>query len=176
MSTSPQRSHVFTEQLQSCQTQLMRYIFTLVRNVDDAQDVFQQTCIAMWEGFDQYDPDRSFVAWAYGVARFKSYNFLKQHRRYRARFSDEFAQRIAEAQVRPLSDAIGARQTALPGCVNQLPPSQRDLLMRCYGEGRRVAEVAASLGRSVCGVHHSLRSIREKLMECIERTVREGER
>jgi RNA polymerase sigma-70 factor, ECF subfamily len=176
MPTSPENSQMFAEHLQQCQTQLMRYIFTLVRNVEDAQDVFQQTCIALWERFEQFDSDRSFLAWSYGVARFKAYNFLKQHRRYRARFSDEFAQRIAEAQVDSLSDEIEARQMALPDCVDKLPPSQRELLMRCYGEDQRVAEIAVSLGRSVCGVHHSLRTIREKLMECIERAVREGDR
>lgn len=176
MLTNPERSQTFTEQLQRCQTQLMRYIFTLVRNLEDAQDVFQQTCIAMWERFDQFDSDRSFLAWAYGVARYKAFNFLKQHRRYRARFSDEFALRIAETQVNSHSDEIEARRMALPGCIDKLPSPQRELLMHCYGEDQRVAEVATSLGRSVCGVHHSLRAIREKLMDCIERAVREGER
>jgi DNA-directed RNA polymerase specialized sigma24 family protein len=49
-------------------------------------------------------------------------------------------------------------------------------LTLCYGEHRRVADVAIELGRPVCGVHNSLRTIREKLMACIERAVREGER
>lgn len=55
MPTNPESSQTFAEHLQRCQTQLMRYIFTLVRNVDDAQDVFQQTCLALWEHFEQFD-------------------------------------------------------------------------------------------------------------------------
>lgn len=176
MPTTPERSEIFAQHLQHCQTQVMRYIFTLVRNVDDAQDVFQQTCIALWDRFEQFDSDRSFLAWAYGVARFKAYNFLKQRRRYRARFSDEFARRIAEAQVCATSDEIDGRRMALPGCVDQLPPSQRQLLMLCYAENQRVVEVAAKLGRPASGVHNSLRIIRERLMECIERAVRETKR
>jgi DNA-directed RNA polymerase specialized sigma24 family protein len=65
---------------------------------------------------------------------------------------------------------------ALPGCVDELPPSQRELLLLCYGENQPVAAVAAKLGRPVSGVHNSLRTIRAKLMECIERAVRKGER
>ena len=71
---------------------------------------------------------------------------------------------------------IEARQSALPGCIDELPPSQRELLMLCYGDNQRVVEVAARLGRPVSGVHNSLRLIRAKLMDCIERAVREGER
>jgi RNA polymerase sigma-70 factor, ECF subfamily len=162
--------------LQRCQTQVMRYIFTLVQNVDDAEDVFQQTCLAMWDGFDRFDSDRSFLAWAYGVARFKTYNFLRQHRRSRLRFSEDFAERLAEAQIDSTSDEIETRRSALPDCINQLSPSQQQLLLLCYGEEQRVVEVAEKLGRPVCGVHNSLRLIRRRLMECIENATRETNR
>ena len=171
-----ERSQKFTEHLQECQAQILRYIFALVRNGEDAQDIFQQTCVVLWAKFDQFDATQSFSAWACGVARFEVRKFLTKHRRHEARFSDEFAQRLAEIQVDSRSTEVSVRRTALPGCIDKLPPSQRELLTLCYGEHRRVADVAASLGRSVCGVHHSLRAIREKLMACIERVVREGER
>jgi RNA polymerase sigma-70 factor, ECF subfamily len=174
--TNPERSQTFTDQLQRCQAQLMRYIFALVRNVEDAQDVFQRTCLVLWGKFDQFDPAQSFLAWACGVARFEAYNFLKQHRRYRARFSDAFARRMAEFQASSPSDEIEAQRIALPQCIDELPPSQRELLMLCYGEDQRVVQVAAKLGRPVCGVHNSLRTIRAKLMECIKRVVGEGQR
>jgi RNA polymerase sigma-70 factor, ECF subfamily len=176
VSANSERSQKFTEHLQQCQGELLRYIFILVRNSEDAQDVFQQTCLTLWEKFDQFDPSQKFLAWACGVARFKACKFLTQCRRHRARFSDEFAQQLV--QVRLNSEAAGheARRAALPGCVDKLPAAQRELLKLCYGERKRVTEVAAHLGRSVCGVHNSLRLIREKLMACIERAVREEER
>lgn len=176
MPANPERSQKFTEHLQECQAQLLRYIFALVRNGEDAQDVFQQTCLVLWDKFEQFDPDRSFLAWACGVARFKVRKFLMQQRRYRARFSDEFAVRMAEVQFDSSPKDIEARQASLPGCIDKLPSPQQELLKLCYGEHQRVADVAARLGRSVCGVHNSLRMIREKLMECIERAVREEER
>ena len=176
VSNNPERTQLFANHLQRCQSQLIRYIFALVRNVEDAQDVFQRTCMVLWDKFDQFDPAQSFLAWASGVARFEAYNFLKQQRRYRARFSDEFARRMAEFQVHSHSNEIEPRQMALPGCIDELPPSQRELLMLCYGEDRPVVDVAATLGRPVCGVHNSLRTIRAKLMECIKRAVREEQR
>jgi RNA polymerase sigma-70 factor, ECF subfamily len=176
MSTNPERSQRFTELLQQCQLQLLRYIFALVRNGADAQDVFQQTCMVLWDRFDDFDPDRSFLAWACGVARFKARKFLLQHQRYRAHFSEDFAQRMAEVQLNAAPKEIEARQAALPDCIDKLPPAQRELLMLCYDEQQRVADVAAKVGRPARGVHNSLRAIREKLMECIDRAVREGDR
>lgn len=173
---SSERSQKFTEHLQRCQAELLRYIFALVRNAEDAQDVFQQTCIVLWDKFDEFDHSRSFLAWACGVARFKARKFLTQHRRYRVQFSDEFAERLAEVQAEAKPNEIGARQEVLSGCIEKLPSSQQELLMLCYGEHQRIVDVAAQLGRSAGGLRHSLQTIREKLMECIERGIREGER
>ena len=44
--------------------ELLRYVMALVPNVSDARDVVQETAIALWQKFDQYDPERPFVAWA----------------------------------------------------------------------------------------------------------------
>jgi RNA polymerase sigma-70 factor, ECF subfamily len=176
MSTHSERSQEFVERLQECQSQVLRYIFILVRNGDDAADVFQQTCVVLWNKFDQFDPSHNFSSWACGVARFEARKFLAKHRRHEAQLSDEFAQELADSQMESGTETIEARQIALPGCIAKLPPPQQELLKLCYGENRRVVDVAVGLGRSVCGVHHSLRVIREKLMECIERAVREGER
>jgi RNA polymerase sigma-70 factor, ECF subfamily len=174
--TKTERSQEFTKRLQQCQAELLRYIFALVRNGEDAQDIFQQTCVVLWDKFDEFDPARSFLAWACGVARFKVRKFFTQHRRHQVRFSDEFAVRMAEVQAESSSDEPHARRAALPGCIDKLPPLQRELLVLCYGERQRIVDVAARLGRSAGGVRHSLQAIRERLMECIELAVKEGER
>jgi RNA polymerase sigma-70 factor (ECF subfamily) len=174
--SNPERSQRFTEQLQQCQAELLRYIFALVRNGEDAQDIFQQTCLVLWEKFDEFDPARNFLAWACGIARFKVRKYFTLHRRKQVPFSDEFAERMAQIQVVANSREVGDRQSALPGCIEKLPQPQRELLMLCYGEHQRIVDVAARLGRSAGGVRHSLQSIREKLMECIDRVVRGGER
>ena len=37
---------------------------TLVRDLNDADDLFQQTGLVLWRKYEQFDPSRSFVAWA----------------------------------------------------------------------------------------------------------------
>ena len=51
------------------------YIFSLVRNRADAEDLLQETSITLWEKFDQFDPETDFIPWAFRVALWKVKNF-----------------------------------------------------------------------------------------------------
>ena len=72
MSPTADRDRRFTEQLQRHHRRLYGYVFTLLRNHQDAQDVFQQTSLVLWEKFDEFQPDTNFLTWACTVARFKA--------------------------------------------------------------------------------------------------------
>ncbi len=95
--TGEQRAE-FASRLARHQTQLFGYIYSLVRDLDDADDLFQQTSLVLWDKFDQFDPSRSFVGWACGVARFEVLNFLRTRSRNRLYFSDELNLALIEAQ------------------------------------------------------------------------------
>ena len=54
----------FVRLLLEHQGALLRYILPLVGNLDDAQDVLQQTALALWQKFGQYDPSLPFLPFA----------------------------------------------------------------------------------------------------------------
>ena len=58
--TGDQKSE-FAALLARHQAQLFGYIHSLVRDLDDADDLFQQTSLVLWDKFDLFDPSRSFV-------------------------------------------------------------------------------------------------------------------
>ena len=41
--------------------EVFRYVAALVPNVADAEDIVQQTAVALWEKFDAYDPAQPFT-------------------------------------------------------------------------------------------------------------------
>ena len=170
------RDRRFTEQLERHHRRLYGYIFMMLRNHQDAQDVFQQTSLVLWEKFDEFQPATNFLTWACTVARFKALDFEKQQRRYRTRFSEAFQLRLSEVHASITSEEFEARSTALEDCVEKLPPVQRLLLRDCFTEGRSVAVVARELGRTPHSVYSSLRNIREKLLDCITLAVSEERR
>lgn len=164
------RRAAFAAHLHRHRSRLFAYVHALVRNLADADDVFQQTSLALWRRFDAFDQTRSFLNWALGVARLEAATWLRTRARDRLRFSDELTELLIAAFADLPDEEVGDRRDALPGCVDKLPEPDRELLTECYHRGADVATVAARLGRSPSSVHNSLRRIRRALFECIERT------
>jgi RNA polymerase sigma-70 factor (ECF subfamily) len=161
----------FALRLRQHQTQLFAYIYSLVRDLDDADDVFQQTSLVLWDKFDLYDPSRSFVAWACGVARFEVSNFVRSRNRQRLFFSDNLAMILIDAHEELGEEPLEERRSALAGCMKKLRQRDQDLLDACYGRSVRIPDVARSWGRSSQSIHNSLRRIRRMLFECVSRSL-----
>ena len=51
------RHHLFTELITSHQSELYGYIFAVVRNRADADDLFQSVCVVLWRKFESFQPD-----------------------------------------------------------------------------------------------------------------------
>ena len=62
-------SDEFLALISPCQSRLFGYLYSMLHNLDDTEDVLQQAVLAMWRRFDQYDRDRSFVPWAMQFAK-----------------------------------------------------------------------------------------------------------
>src|ERR1700710_651459 len=88
----------FAEYLRLHQSRLFGYIHSLVRDFNDADDLFQQTALILWRKFGEYDRGRSFLGWACGVARFEVTNFLRGRGRNRLYFTDQLNLLLIEAQ------------------------------------------------------------------------------
>lgn len=170
------RKSLFASLLGAHQTQLFGYIYSLVRDLDHADDLFQQTSLVLWDKFDQYDADKSFIAWACGFARYEVLNFLRSRSRQRLVFSDELARMLIDAHedlARRESEAT--RLDALARCMGKLRDRDRQLLDACYGRRERIRAVAEDWGRSTQSIHNTLRRIRRTLFECVSRSLgREG--
>ncbi len=157
------------------QTQLFAYIYSLVHDLDDADDLFQQTSLVLWDKFGQFDQARSFISWACGVARFEVLNFIRSRHRNRLYFCDELQLMLIAAHEAEDDGRLEERRDALSCCMKKL--RERDLLLleACYARSLGVREVASAWGRSTHSVHNSLRRIRRSLYECVRRTLAQGE-
>jgi RNA polymerase sigma-70 factor, ECF subfamily len=151
------------------QTQLFSYIYSLVRDLDDADDLFQQTSIVLWDKFDRFDRGKSFVNWACGVARYEVLNFLRARSRKRLYFSDELNLALVETHESLEHERLEERRTVLAGCMKKLRQKDRELLEACYERSASLQEVAQRYRRSTHSIHNSLRRIRRVLFECVQR-------
>ena len=139
--------------------------------LDDADDLFQQTSLVLWDKFEQFDPSRSFINWSCGVARYEVLNFLRSRSRKRLYFSDELNLALIEAHESLEHEQLDDRRDALAGCMKKLRARDLELLETCYGRSVCIQEVASAWGRSTHSIHNSLRRLRRLLFECVRRSL-----
>jgi len=149
---------------------IYKYILTLVPNPSAAQEVFQETSVALWQKYGEYRSGSNFFAWACRVAYFEVLKSRQTHRRDRLRFDDALLQTIAEER-RGMEDVLQARRVVLPDCMQKLPPTDRELIEQRYGGSSTVLEIAERSGRPANTLYKALERIRRTLMHCIEETL-----
>ena len=58
--------------------ELLRYIMATIPRLSDAQDVLQETAVALWRKIDAYDPTVPFTPWACRFASNEIRAFLRR--------------------------------------------------------------------------------------------------
>lgn len=146
---------------------LFAYIFTLLPQWSDAEDVFQQTSLVLWRKFGEFEPESNFLAWACRVAFFEVRNFQRVASRDRLRFSDVVLAQLAEQRVIS-SEKSNQRREFLLDCIAKLTEGQRTLLLSTYDDKKTIRQLADESERSPQTLYNRLNRIRRTLFECVE--------
>jgi len=75
--------------------EIFRYVAALVPNTTDAEDIVQQTALALWEKFDAYDPALPFTPWACRFARNKTHKWIEWRQRWQGLLALGLAEDLA---------------------------------------------------------------------------------
>jgi RNA polymerase sigma-70 factor (ECF subfamily) len=145
------------------------FIMTLVFSHHDAEEVFQNTSVVLWNKFGEFLPESNFFAWASRIAYFEVLNLMKQKRRSR-NLSGEALESLAN-EATAMSDQTSARQDALEDCLSRLATADRDLLQERYYFQRPPKQIASIQSRSVDSVYRALNRIHNVLLNCVERSL-----
>lgn len=166
---NPDPNREFVRLLIEHEDELLRFILPLVGCFDDAREVLQNTSVALWDKFEQYDRAQPFLPWARQFAR---YEVLKHHKRsskylfYTPEIIESLIGRIEEHD----KGAAGRRE-ALRHCLQSLPKPTRELVRLRYEENLSVRAAAALLGRTEDALYQALSRARRMLADCIQRTM-----
>lgn len=165
----------FVTQITRSQRQLHAFILSMVWNPADADDVLQETNLALWEKASEFDGSRPFLPWAMRFAQLQAMAWLKRRRRQNQRLviDDDLAKLMADeaAADEPVVEAL---LSALATCLQRLQPEQRKLVGRRYEPDGSVNAIAESCGTTPKAISDRLRRIRRGLLECIEKTLEEA--
>ncbi|MEW6302177.1 MAG: sigma-70 family RNA polymerase sigma factor [Verrucomicrobiota bacterium] len=147
--------------------EIFRYVAALVPNVADAEDIVQQTALALWEKFDAYDPNQPFTPWACRFALNKARQWIERRQRWQALLQGGLGEELARRREE-LRPELEVRLKHLEGCIGKLPQDQRSIVEGYYYHRTPVEKVAESSGRTVEATYKALQRIRSALQDCME--------
>lgn len=133
------------------------FAYRYVRNVDDAEDVVQETFIRTWKHLKRFDTSKNFKTWIFVIAKNVALDLIKKKKP--ALFSqlteeddalDAYLAPYVEGSEFP--DAIFERKLSeanLKNVMAKLPTAYRTVLHMRYDDQLKFWEIAEVLGESI---------------------------
>jgi RNA polymerase sigma-70 factor (ECF subfamily) len=151
-------------QLLSALTGALRGYFARRVGPAEAEDLVQETLIAIHAKRETYDTSQPLTAWVYGIARYKLIDEFRRNRR-RAQVPLEDAENLFAHDER---EDLTARRD-VEKLLAKLPDAKRALVRAIKLEGASVAETAAKSGQSESAVkvsvHRAIKSLGEEVRD-----------
>lgn len=168
MPDSPPSTESLIVLLTQHQDKIFRYIFSLVPCEADARDIMQETNLALYHKFGQYDSSRPFLPWAFRFA----YLQVQKHREKSARspllFSEDVMELLAGERAH-VEARLDERLRLLDGCLQKLSPLDKELVTRRYALRQSPGEMMRLFDMSRRTLFRNLEMLRQRLHECVTR-------
>ncbi len=153
---------------------LRTYVRIFVPVLHDADDVLQDTAVAIAKDFDKYDPDRPFLEWAIGVARNRVLQYYRKRGRDRRMIFDVDTVSKIEGSLLELEPHINSYEEPLEFCLQKLPEKSRRMLELRYTCCMSADEIGVQLKMTVQSVYTRLSQIRVALRDCVRRQLQKS--
>ncbi len=126
------------------------YLFRMVRDREEAEDMAQETFIKAFRALEQFKPERAFRSWLYAIATNTGLNAIRSRKR-RGTSVELDLERVAppgSVNSKRAHTTSGDRAEALEIAMAQLSPRAARLVALHYQEGFSLAEAGVMLDLS----------------------------
>lgn len=160
----------FAELYRLTRSRLFAITLALLRQQDAAEDVLQETYLAVWRTAGQYQPGRApALVWLMAIARHRSIELLRQRRRRAAEINadplDEEALQIPDPQPTQSVDHLAH---AIQECLRRLSTDQSRAIELAFFNGLSHEELATRLRTPLGTVKSWVRRGLLQLKGCLE--------
>ena len=153
----------FTELVERFGTRLLRFLRRQTNNLQDAEDLVQDTFVRAYANIGSYRSTYKFSTWLFTIARHLACSRLHRLRR-RPLFGE------AKAGVPEPPEELARRQVrqSLWDAAATLTSDQHQMLWLKYAEDMPIKEIAKVMGKSQVGVKVTLCRARMRLAEKLQ--------
>lgn len=152
------------------QQMVQDYIYSLVRDPHDSDDLFQEVGVrVLAKAVPPRNPE-DFPSWCRGIARNLVLHHWRSKRRGTSLLKERFLRAVETAyqESENEADLLNLKRRALNECLKKLPEPSRDLLEMRYVRGAPSHVIAERIRQSAAGVRMTLMRIRQALDSCIQ--------
>lgn len=153
---------------------VLYYVLTIEPSLGDAQDIVQETFLAVSRKAETYALGTNFGAWACTVARYQALQFQRARQRRTARLDDDVIEMLYGGEA-PEPESLIPRTSALKRCLEKLAPKALELIRRRYHIGEVPEDIASAVGWTPNAVRVALSRARQTLRVCVDRSLGRSE-
>ncbi len=157
-------------------SEVFGYIMAMVRDVHDAEDLFQEVSLAVVRQAGEAGKVEDLVGWMKSIARNLVRNFWRQQRTREtlALPTEELARVIDEAceQSRPDPLVLQEEHGAMLKCLGKLRGRARHIMQLRFLQGMEYEEMSRELQQKPNAIRQAVLRTRQALLKCIEATLR----
>jgi len=143
------------------QPTLLSFAQSLLKDRNSAQDVIQDSLIAIVKGVRKLKDHRKFHAWIYQVTRNKCLDIIRKNHKYK---NDSDIDSIQEPTAYEYDMDIKLDMMSM---INQLPHKQKNIIHLFYYEGFSIIEISSILKKPAGSIKSLLFDARAKLKQII---------
>lgn len=169
-----QNREAYQELFSRYQKKLFTYIYHLVGNREETEDILQNVFSKTYKNIDHFDVSRKFSSWIYRIAHNESVNFLKRKsKRYTVSWEDvstskdklESASNDEKPEDMMEHQEIGKE---IDGALEKLPPKYQQVLKMRYFQEYSYEDMGKILKKPVNTVGTLINRAKRKLLAVIK--------
>ncbi|MFD1738598.1 RNA polymerase sigma factor SigX [Bacillus salitolerans] len=167
---------VFQELYEKYHHDLFQFLFYMVRNREQAEDLVQEVYIKVLKSYDRFEGKSSEKTWLFSIARHVAIDHFRKQKGWKQRLLETFdwsTQQVKDDS--PLPEEVAMQNDEIKmmyQCLNYCSVDQRTVIILRYIQSMSIAETAGALGWTESKVkttqHRALKLLKvhmEQLME-----------
>lgn len=166
----------FEQLLEVDKSRLYAYIHAFVGDPTAADDIFQETCLTLWQEFDKFELGSNFSKWAKVIAYYRIENFRRSNKPYQLGLSEDFLKEFSHNISVFESNQNNQEQKwqYFEHCRSLLSAPLKEVYQSFYLESLTAKQIAANTGRSVHAIRKVIHKIRTQLLACVNKKQQEA--
>jgi len=164
---------VFEELYEKYHQDVFNFLFYMVKNREQAEDLVQEVYIKVLKSYDRFEGKSSEKTWIFSIARHVAIDFFRKQKSWRNRIIEKFDWGLRQVHdTTPLPEEIAIQNEEVKlmyRCLDKCTVDQRLVLVLRFIQSLSVLETAETLGWTESKVkttqHRALKVLKKQMEE-----------